>query len=400
MQRIVFMPQIQLPVAKPFYGPEEEQAVARVLRSGWVTQGPEVAALEREFADYCGARHGVAVANCTIALHLSLVAAGIGAGDEVVTVSHSFIATANAVRQAGAVPVFVDVRLDDFNMDPAKLEAAITLRTKAILAVHQMGMPARIAEIRAVAERRKLILIEDAACAVGSEIRTGEGWTRIGKPFGLAACFSFHPRKLLATGDGGIITTDDDDFAARLRLLRQHAMSVNDRARHQSDQVMFESYETVGFNYRLTDIQAAIGRCQLNRVPAMVTERRALAGAYQQALARIPGLVPPQDRADTRTNWQSYCVLLPEGADQRGVMQRLLDDGISTRRGVMCIHREPAYANPPESDGVRAPLPVSEEAQDRGVILPMFAGMTADQARWVAGRIDDALAAAPKARAC
>jgi dTDP-4-amino-4,6-dideoxygalactose transaminase len=395
------MPQVHLPVAKPFYGPEEEQAVARVLRSGWVTQGPEVAALEREFADYCGARHGIAVANCTVALHLSLVAAGIGAGDEVITVSHSFIATANAVRHAGAVPVFVDIKLDDFNIDPVAIEAAITPRTKAILAVHQMGMPARIEAIRAIAERRKLTLIEDAACAIGSEVKSGEGWIKIGKPFGLAACFSFHPRKLLATGDGGMITTDDDAFAARLRQLRQHAMSVNDRARHQSDQVTFESYEEVGFNYRLTDIQAAIGRCQLQRLPGMVAERRVLAAAYQQALGRISGLVAPEDRADTRTNWQSYCVLLPAGADQRGVMQRLLDDGISTRRGVMCIHREPAYANPPESDGVRGPLPVSEAAQDRGMILPMFAGMTAEQARWVASRVDEALAAsAPKARAC
>ena len=395
------MPKTHLPVAKPFYGPEEEQAVVRVLRSGWVTQGPEVAALEREFADYCGARYAVAVANCTVALHLSLVAAGIGAGDEVITVSHSFIAGANAIRNAGAVPVFVDVTLNDFDIDPAKIEPAITPQTKAIMPVHQLGMPAQMEKIRAIAERRKLILIEDAACGIGSEIKSADGWAKIGKPFGLAACFSFHPRKLLATGDGGMITTDDEDFAAKLRLLRQHAMSVNDQARHQSNQVMFESYEQVGFNYRLTDLQAAIGRCQLQRLPEMVAERRTLAGAYSQALARIPGLVPPQDRADTRTNWQSYCILLPVGADQRGVMQLLLDDGISTRRGVMCIHREPAYANPPESDGVRIALPVSEEAQDRGVILPMFAGMGVEQARWVAGRVDEALAAtSAKARAC
>jgi dTDP-4-amino-4,6-dideoxygalactose transaminase len=395
------MPKTHLPVAKPFYGPEEEQAVVRVLRSGWVTQGPEVAALEREFADYCGARHAVAVANCTVALHLSLHAAGVGAGDEVITVSHSFIAGANAIRYLGGVPVFVDVTLNDFNIDPARIEAAITPKTKAILPVHQLGMPAQMEKIRAIALKHRLILIEDAACGIGSALKTAEGWVKIGKPFGLAACFSFHPRKLLATGDGGIITTDDEDFAARLRRLRQHAMSVNDRARHQSDQVMFETYEEVGFNYRLTDVQAAIGRCQLNRVPAMVDERRALAGAYNQALSRIPGLVPPADRADTRTNWQSYCILLPEGADQRAVMQKLLDDGISTRRGVMCIHREPAYANPPESDGARVPLPVSEQAQDRGVILPMFAGMEAEQARWVAARIDAALAATSrKARAC
>jgi dTDP-4-amino-4,6-dideoxygalactose transaminase len=393
------MPQVKLPVAKPFYGPEEEQAVARVLRSGWVTQGPEVAALEREFADYCGARHAVAVSNCTIALHLSLVAAGIGTGDEVIVPSHTFIATANAIRHAGALPVFIDITLDDFNLDPAKIEAAITPQTKAIMAVHQLGMPCRIEPIRDIAQRRKLILIEDAACAAGSEIRTREGWVKIGKPFGLAACFSFHPRKLLATGDGGIITTDDEAFAAKLKSLRQHAMSVNDQARHASNTVTFESYDTVGFNYRLTDVQAAIGRCQLQRLPGALEERRSLAGAYQQALSRIPGLEVPKDRADTKTNWQSYCVLLPEGADQRAVMQSLLDHGISTRRGVMCIHREPAYANPPESDGVRVAMPVSEDAQDRGVILPMFSGMTADEARWVAARLDAALAA-KEARAC
>jgi dTDP-4-amino-4,6-dideoxygalactose transaminase len=393
------MPQAKLPVAKPFYGPEEEQAVARVLRSGWVTQGPEVAALEREFAEYCGARHAVAVSNCTVALHLSLVAAGIGAGDEVIVPSHTFIATANAIRQAGALPVFIDIALDDFNIDPARIEAAITSQTKAIMAVHQLGMPCRIEAIRDIAARRKLILIEDAACAAGSEIRTREGWVKMGKPFGLAACFSFHPRKLLATGDGGMITTDDDAFAARLRLLRQHAMSVNDQARHNASAVTFESYETVGFNYRLTDVQAAIGRCQLERLPGALEERRSLAGTYQQALSRIPGLAVPRDRADTKTNWQSYCVLLPEGTDQRAVMQSLLDDGISSRRGVMCIHREPAYANPPESDGVRFPLPVSEAAQDRGIILPMFSGMTAEQARWVAARLDAALAV-KEARAC
>jgi dTDP-4-amino-4,6-dideoxygalactose transaminase len=393
------MSQVKLPVAKPFYGPEEEQAVARVLRSGWVTQGPEVAALEREFADYCGARHAVAVSNCTIALHLSLVAAGIGVGDEVIVPSHTFIASANAIRHAGALPIFIDITLDDFNLDPAKIEAAITPQTRAIMAVHQLGLPCRIGAVREIADRRKLILIEDAACAAGSEIRTREGWVKIGKPFGLAACFSFHPRKLLATGDGGIVTTDDEAFAAKLRLLRQHAMSVNDQARHASNAVTFESYDTVGFNYRLTDVQAAIGRCQLQRLPGALEERRSLAGTYQQALSHIPGLDVPQDRADTKTNWQSYCVLLPKGADQRAVMQRLLDDGISTRRGVMCIHREPAYANPPESDGVRVPLPVSEAAQDRGVILPMFSGMTAEQARWVAARLDAALAAR-EARAC
>ena len=380
-----------IPLAQTSFGFEEEVAVARVLRSGWVTQGPEVAAFEREFAAFCGAKHAVAVANCTTALHLTLVANNIGPGDEVITVSHSFIATANAIVHAGAVPVFVDIRLDDFNMDPALVAAAITSRTKAILAVHQVGLPCRVAAIADIARQHGLVLIEDAACAVGSEILVDESWVRIGKPFGQAACFSLHPRKLLSTGDGGMVTTEDDALAERLRRLRQHAMSVNDQKRHQSSSVVFEEYDEVGFNYRLTDIQAAIGRCQLQRLPAMVARRRELAETYRRALSAIPGLTLPKDHNDTRTNWQSYCVLLPAGTDQRQVMQIMLDAGIATRRGIMNAHREPAYATGPHAAGKRFPLPQSETAQNRGLILPMFDSMTENQIDRVATTLAAAL---------
>ena len=382
---------LRIPLAKVAFGRLEEEAVTRVLRSGWVTQGPEVAAFEREFADFCGARYGVAVSNCTTALHLSLLASGVGPGQEVVTVSHSFIATANAIRHCGALPVFVDVRLDDFNMDPAKLEAAITPKTGAILLVHQLGMPARSAEIAAIANRHGVPIIEDAACAAGSETLVGNEWRKIGAPLGRLACFSLHPRKLLSTGDGGMITTDDAELAARLRLLRQHGMSVNDQQRHQSQSVVFEEYLEVGFNYRLTDIQAAIGRCQLARLPQMVARRRELADIYRAKLGGISDLTLPADRADTRTNWQSYCVLLPAGTDQRQVMQAMLDEGIATRRGVMNAHREPAYATGAEAEGVRFALPNSEAAQDRGLILPMFDEMTEQDIEIVSSTLANAL---------
>jgi perosamine synthetase len=382
---------LRIPLAKVAFGRLEEEAVTRVLRSGWVTQGPEVAAFEREFAQFCGAQHAVAVSNCTVSLHLALLASGVKPGQEVITVSHSFIATANAIRHCGALPVFVDIRLDDLNMDPALIEAAITPKTAAIMLVHQLGMPARSAEIAAIAKRRGLPLVEDSACAIGSETLDGNQWRRIGAPFDKLSCFSLHPRKLLSTGDGGMITTDDADLAARLRLLRQHGMSVNDQQRHQSRQVVFEEYVEVGFNYRLTDIQAAIGRCQLARLPQMVARRRELAELYRAKLSRIDGVTVPGDRTDTRTNWQSYCVMLPDGVDQRQVMQAMLDDGIATRRGVMNAHLEPAYARGEEATGVRFPLPVSEKAQDRGLILPMFDEMTEQDVETVASSLANAL---------
>lgn len=372
-----------IPVAKPFMERAEVEAAARAIQSGWVTQGPEVAAFESEFAAFVGAPHAVAVSSATTALHLSLLAVGVQPGDEVVTVSHSFIATANAIRYCGATPVFVDVQPDTFNLDPAKVEPALSAKTRAILCVHQMGMPCDLAPILAVARRRGIAVVEDAACAAGSEIRMNERWERIGRPHGDLACFSFHPRKLLATGDGGMITSARDDLVAKLRLWRQHGMDVPDTTRHASPQVIFETYPVLGFNYRMTDIQAAVGREQLKRLPGVLERRRALAARYVEMLSRIPGIVTPAEPEWARSNWQSFCVRLREPLEQRALMQSLLDRGISTRRGVMCAHREQAY--PPESwtcrpggrdcscrRGTCERLAESERAQDRGVILPLF----------------------------
>jgi dTDP-4-amino-4,6-dideoxygalactose transaminase len=361
----------RIPIARPVLGEPEAEAARRAILSGWVTQGPEVAAFEQEFAAIVGAPHACAVSSCTTALHMALVACGVVAGDEVVTVSHSFIATANAIRYCGATPVFVDVDLDTFNIDAALLEAAIGPRTKAVLAVHQLGMPCDLDTITKIARRHDLPVVEDAACAIGSQIRWDGSWDAIGRPHGDIACFSFHPRKLLSTGDGGMLTTRRADVDAQFRLLRHHGMSVSDAIRHQSAEVTFEEYPLVGFNYRLTDIQAAIGREQLKRLPSLVARRRQLAERYQSAFHRCAAVKTPVQPEWARTNWQSYAIRVARG-QQRRVMQALLDEGISTRRGVMNAHREPAYPAGTWRVASGHTLERSEEAQDTAIMLPLF----------------------------
>jgi dTDP-4-amino-4,6-dideoxygalactose transaminase len=359
----------RIPVARPWLGEEEAAAARRAILSGWLTQGPEVAAFEREFAEAVGAAHACAVSSCTAALHLALLAVGVTAGDEVVTVSHSFIATANSIRYCGATPVFVDIEPGTFNMDAARVEAALGPRTRAILCVHQMGMPCDLAAIVETARRRGIAVVEDAACAAGSEILWSGRWERIGRPHGDIACFSFHPRKLLTTGDGGMLTTRDARLDSRFRLWRQHGMSVPDTARHTAREAVFECYPEPGYNYRMTDTQAAVGREQLKRLPAMVERRRYLAARYREGL-RGGGCGLPEEPLWARSNWQSYCVRLPEGRGQREAMQTLLAEGISTRRGIMCAHLEAAWP----TGTWRAPggLAMSEQARDRGLILPLF----------------------------
>ena len=400
-----------IPFAKPSLDEREAEAARRAILSGWVTQGPEVAAFEREFASAVGADYACAVSNCTTALHLALLAAGVGPGDEVVTVSHSFIAGANAIRYCGAIPVFVDIDPLTFNIDPGLIEAAIGDRTRAILAVHQMGMPCDLARIVPVARRHGIPVIEDAACAAGSEVLWNGAWERIGRPHGDAACFSFHPRKVITTGDGGMITTTHADLDRQFRLGRQHGMDVPDTLRHGSRQVIVESYPVLGFNYRMTDIQAAVGREQLKKLSEIVGRRRALGERYHSALSRIPGVQPPLEPSYARSNWQSYCVRLPEGIDQREIMQCLLDRGIATRRGVMCAHRQPAYAVQPWSctPGLdRCPhggktcsrLTESAKAEDEAILLPLYAEMTFEEQDLVVTELEQAvdLATAPRTR--
>lgn len=376
-----------IPIAKPFINRSEADAASRAVLSGWVSQGPQVAAFEAEFANFVGAAHACGVSNCTTALHLALLGVGVSPGDEVITVSHSFIATANTIRQCGATPVFVDIERDGYNIDPSAIAAAMTPATRAILVVHQMGMPCDMPAILKLAGAHGLPVIEDAACAAGSELRMRNAWLRVGRPLGDVVCFSFHPRKVITTGEGGMLTTNRVELDAGFRLARQHGMSVSDAVRHNSPQVVIESYPVTGFNYRMTDIQASIGREQLKRLPGIVSRRRTLAERYSTRLALLPGVSAPVEPRWARSNWQSYCVRLSDGIDQLSVMQAMLDRGVATRRGIMNAHQEAAYA-----DIVTPPLPRSEAARDHSILLPLYAQMTDEEQDKVLSALEETLA--------
>jgi dTDP-4-amino-4,6-dideoxygalactose transaminase len=357
-----------IPVMKPWLGEEEARAAADAVASGWVAQGPRVAEFEQRFAERVGAGHGVAVSSCTTALHLATYLLGLGPGDEVVVPSFSFIATANCAVYVGATPVFADVDPMTGNLTPDTLAPAVTARTRAVIAVDQGGVPLDLRDLRSWCDPRGITIIEDAACAAGS--------TAYGRPLGGEAdiaAWSFHPRKLLTTGEGGMLTTSDEQLAERARRQREHGMSVSAAARHQSRQPVIESYLEVGFNFRMTDIQAAVGLVQLGKLDAMVARRRALATGYQAMLADVPGLRTVQDPAWGESNFQSFWVELdPDFPLSRNEMlTALAADGVSARAGIMASHRQPAYAGHPHGD-----LSTTERLTDNTLILPLFHTMT------------------------
>ena len=357
-----------IPIAKPYLTKEEAQAAYDTILTGWITQGPRVAEFEQKFATYTGAAYAVAVSNCTTALHLAMIVAGIKVGDEVICPSMSYIATANSIKYVGATPVFAEVHPENYNLDVEDAEKKITNRTKAILLVHQIGMPADIDSFTKLAEKYSLTLIEDAACAAGSADRG----KKIGSHSSLV-CFSFHPRKVISTGDGGMITTNNEAFCQRMKLLRQHGMSVNDRVRHESTKIMFEDHLEVGYNYRMTNIQASVGIHQLNKLDWIVNERRKIAFRYHEAFKDIDCIRLPVEEEGYFSNYQSYSIYLLPGCpvSRNDLMQKLLDMGISSRRGIMTTHRETAY----KFECSNLHLPLSETAADSSIIIPLYVPM-------------------------
>ena len=358
-----------IPIAKPYITREDARAVYQTILTGWVTQGPKVKEFENNFAAYIGTKYAVAVSSCTAALHLAMIVCGIKAGDEVVCPSLSFIATANAIRYVGARPVFADVDRSTYNLDPSCVEKAITDKTKAILIVHQLGTPADIDGFKKLCEKYHLKLIEDAACAIGSIYK--------GKKVGIHSdlvCFSFHPRKVITTGDGGIITTSNSKYYQRLKLLRQHGMSIDDRTRHEAKKIIIEKYLELGYNFRMTDIQASLGITQLKKVDFILKKRREIAEKYNQAFKKIPYLVVPSEKNGNKTNYQSYTIQLKKNSpiSRKKLMGELLKRDIATRRGVMLIHKEPAYRN--LYPHLR--VPNSEYISKNSVTLPLYVQMT------------------------
>ncbi len=374
----------EIPFSRPTLRGDEGDAVAQVIATGWVSQGPRVREFETRFAERVGAAEAVAVSNCTTALQLALHVAGVGPGDEVIVPSMSFIATANSVWQCGATPVFADVDPRTFNLDPDAAERAITPRTKAIMPVHQLGLPADLDAFFGIADRHGVQLVEDAACAIGARYK---GRT-IGS-MGPLACFSLHPRKVITTGEGGMITLNDPAVAARLRQLRQHAMDVSDLARHNARDVVIETYPERGWNFRMTDMQAMLGLCQLDLLDEILAERARLAARYTAAIEEIPFLEAPFEPEYAERTWQSYAVTLAPDVpvDRNELMRLMLLDGVPTRRGVMAIHREASYA------GAAAALPHTDAASDGSMMLPLFAGLTDEQQDRVIASLQRHLAA-------
>ena len=367
---------MNIPITRPALGEEEARAPYESIRSGWVTQGPKVAEFEKAVASYVGARHGIATTSCTTGLHLALASIGVGPGDEVIVPSFTFIASANAVRYTGADVVFCEIDSRTFNVDPSDVEKRITKRTKAILPIDQIGLACDIDAVNDIAGRHGIVVVEDAAPAIGESYR--------GRKVGSNAqqtVFSFHPRKVITTGEGGMITTDDDLLADRARKLRAHGMSVSDLERHRSDRVIIEEYKELGFNYRMTDIQASIGLVQLRRLDELLRVRRAKAKRYNEELSEIRGIGVPYVPPYAEHTYQSYCLRLTKDCrlGREDLMTNLLRRGIATRRGVMASHLEKTYTTRYGT----VSLPVTEEATRTTMLIPLYASMTDEEQTYV-----------------
>jgi dTDP-4-amino-4,6-dideoxygalactose transaminase len=373
-----------IPIAKPYLNKEEAQAAYDTVLSGWVTQGPRVQEFEQKFADYTGAQYAIAVSSCTTGLHLAMIVAGIKEGDEVICPSMSYIATANSITYTGAKAVFAEVDPKTYNISPQHAESLINEKTKAILVVHQIGMPADLDAFHKLGKKYNIKIIEDAACAIGSRYK--------GNPLGSHSelvCFSFHPRKVITTGDGGMVTTNNEAYYQRLKLLRQHGMSISDQQRHQAGKALFEEHIEIGYNYRMTDIQASVGVHQMNRLDDIIEQRRKIAMKYHEGLKGIPHIRLPVEEEGYFSNYQSYSIFLHDDCpvSRDDLIQQMREKGIATKRGIMTAHREPAYAG--QCKGIS--LPQTEKAADQSMLIPLFAQMTNSQINHVIDTLHELL---------
>jgi perosamine synthetase len=375
----------EIPLTTPYFDDSEIEAVARVIRSGWVTQGPKVAEFEQAVADYVGARYGIATTSCTTAMHLSLVLRGVGEGDEVIMPSFTCPATANAVCHSRAIPAFVDIDPRTFNLDPASVADAINPRTRAIMAIHQFGLPADMDPINKLARKHGLVVIEDAGVALGS-VYQGKRVGSLGAP----TCFSFHGRKIITMGEGGMLTTSDDAFAERARIVRSHGASVSDLVRHQAKGKVLQTYEELGYNFRMTDIQAAIGLEQMKKLPHIVEQRRRLARRYDKRLMEIPEVEPPHVPSYAEHSYQSYIIrLTPQCRLSRDeLLHELASRGVSCRHTLSC-HSEPYFR---QICG-EVHLPITDEIVRTAVCLPLFPTMTEEEQDYVVESLQEVLTA-------
>jgi len=375
-----------IPLSAPDITHAEIDAVTAVLRTPYLSLGSELEAFEATLAAYHGVAHAVAVSSGTAGLHLALLTLGIGAGDEVIIPSFTFIAVANAVVQVGATPVFVEIDTATLNLDPAAVEHAINSKTRAILAVHTFGVPAAMSALLTIAHRHNLALIEDACEAIGAEIDTGQGSSpqmqRVGS-FGDLAVFGFYPNKQLTTGEGGAVLARDPAHAARLRSLRNQGRSASGD---------WLDHNEAGYNYRLSEMACALGRVQLSRIEEMLSLRRQAAERYDRLIAdaAMDGLERPPLTLPGRTiSWFVYVVRLPEKADRDRVQAALAERGIATGRYFAPIHLQPAWRNHASSRAAR--LPITEAVARRTLALPFFNRISAGQQEQVVAALGQCL---------